>query len=422
MATERLILEKSLRINEIISSLLHKTQAVASLAIRTDGLVANFDKAAAAIVDHPAILNVLMAPGGVVTDVYPDEGNEGVLGLDFFEEGAGNKEARLALEKDELVFGGPFPLRQGGGLGLVGRLPVWQSGREKGEKRFWGMVSVTLKYPEVLEGADLDSLAAQGFVYEIWRITPDAGQRQTIAGQAGRISDMNFVERPIPLLNADWHFRLAPIRFWYQRFESWFFIAVTLIISSLITIIAQNNLTLRSMRADLEKLIMTDPLTGLLNRKGLFGRLEELVGRAEPFRLYYMDLNYFKQTNDRYGHQIGDLVLLEFCRRIKRHLSREQVFGRIGGDEFVVALSRMTPAEMDSLWRKIDGDFKRPAKITRDCEIALSFSRGEADFPEESRSYGQLLNLADARMFENKRGQYSQQQRRRRTDWAVECA
>jgi len=123
---------------------------LSALVIQNDGEIENFKQVAAIIIDDPAILNVLIAPSGVVSDVYPLQGNEAVIGLDFFGEGAGNKEAVMAKETGQLVFGGPFDLVQGG-QALVGRLPVWID-MPDGNNAFWGLVSVTLKFPQILDG------------------------------------------------------------------------------------------------------------------------------------------------------------------------------------------------------------------------------------------------------------------------------
>ena len=90
---ERIILNQSNRLTNVLTRLLYKTQALSALVVQHNGKVENFEKVAATLLDDPAILNVLAAPGGVVRAVYPVEGNEAVLGLNFFEKGAGNQEA-----------------------------------------------------------------------------------------------------------------------------------------------------------------------------------------------------------------------------------------------------------------------------------------------------------------------------------------
>ncbi|MDL2293131.1 response regulator [Ruminococcaceae bacterium OttesenSCG-928-D13] len=251
-AMEQLIVEKSVQVTDRISKLLYKTQALAVLAIQPGGGIANFDEAAAALVDDDAILNVLMAPNGVVSAVYPLAGNENVLGLDFFQEGAGNKEARMAKDTGELVIGGPFTTVQGR-QALVGRLPVWTEGPNGGEE-FWGIVSVTLKYPEVLEAAVLDSLEGQGLAFEMWRINPDDGQRQIIARSSYAYDqDAPYVEKELFILNAIWNFRISPVRAWFQYAETWLLSLVAFVISALAAFIVQSNTRLKRMRTTLER-------------------------------------------------------------------------------------------------------------------------------------------------------------------------
>jgi diguanylate cyclase (GGDEF)-like protein/PAS domain S-box-containing protein len=82
-----------------------------------------------------------------------------------------------------------------------------------------------------------------------------------------------------------------------------------------------------------------DPLTGILNRRGIevaFGRLQRRRGLARPAALAYLDLDRFKLINDLYGHPAGDEVLRQLCARVKSHLADQESFARVGGDEFVI--------------------------------------------------------------------------------------
>lgn len=418
MAMERLIIEKSVTINDVVTKQLYKTQALASLVIQNDGAVGDFDRVAATIVDDPSILNILLAPDGVVSNIFPLTGNEKALGLDFFSDGPGNLEARMAKERNRLFVGGPFQLIQGGEA-LVGRLPVWLP-KPDGSREFWGLVSVTLKYPDVLQGAGLDSLSRQGYIYEIWRINPDDQERQIIAA-SGDINSNKFVfiEQHIRILNADWYFRLAPLPRWYEYVDTWLMIMVALILSSLVAVNIKSNEDLKRMKSDLDTLTLTDPLTRILNRKGLFKKMEELIGDKVCFMLSYLDLNYFKQVNDLYGHNRGDYVLGEFSRRILKHMGSSQVFARVGGDEFVLIHLDPDPEKILRFWDAVEQEMKLPVfhdKSNRK-DLYLAFSRGEVCFPDDALTVDDLINQAYKNMHEIKRVRYAREQRRRKTDW-----
>jgi diguanylate cyclase (GGDEF) domain len=418
MTMERLIIEKSVAINDVVTKLLYKTQALASLVIQNDGAVGDFDRVAATIIDDPSILNILLAPGGVVSDIFPMAGSERALGLDFFSDGPGNLEARLAKEQNKLFVGGPFTLVQGGEA-LVGRLPVWLP-KADGSREFWGLVSVTLKYPDVLNGAGLDSLTRQGYIYEIWRINPDDNQRQIIAA-SGDINNNNliFIEQHIKILNADWYFRIAPLPRWYEYADTWLMIMVGLILSSLVAINIKSNEDLRRAKFELEHMVLTDPLTRIFNRKGLFKKMEELIAEKACFMLSYLDLNYFKQINDNYGHNRGDYVLGEFSRRILKHVDSSQLFARVSGDEFVLLHLDPDPEKILRFWDSVEQELKIPVfhDKANHKDIYLSFSRGEVCFPDDALTTDELINLADQNMYEIKRIRYSREQRRRKTDW-----
>ena len=234
---ENLITEKSRRVGETLLEFMHKTQAVSVIALRNYEHEV-FEGAAAIIVDDPAILNILVAPNGIVTQVYPLKGNEAVIGLNFFNEGAGNREAIQAKETGELVIGGPFNAVQGGQI-IVGRLPIFIP-ESNGSERFWGLVSVTLKYPQVMDGAKLQEISSQGFEYEIWRTSPDDGERQIIiSSYLSGTKNMPFIEKQLIIKNAEWNYRVYFRRSWYEYSETWLFVFMTLCISFLVAAVIQ---------------------------------------------------------------------------------------------------------------------------------------------------------------------------------------
>lgn len=96
------------------------------------------------------------------------------------------------------------------------------------------------------------------------------------------------------------------------------------------------------IRGNFEQLAMTDALTGARNRRAVVNAANDLLHRSRrserPFVLMLLDLDHFKSINDQFGHQVGDEVLQAFCRRIETALRRADVFGRLGGEEFVVLM------------------------------------------------------------------------------------
>ncbi len=398
---EMVILNQSNKITNVLSKLLYKTQALASLIIQNNGEIVNFEKTAIAMVDDPAILNLLLAPNGIVTDVYPREGNEAVIGLNFFSKGAGNLEALQAQKSRQMVLGGPFPLVQGGEA-LVGRLPIYLDA-ENGEKRFWGLVSVTLKFPQALDGAELDTLQERGLAYQMWRISPDTDKKQVIASSPAYNSETPYIEMPLQILNAQWFFRISPIKFWYEYVESWLYIIIGIVGSLFITALVQHAQDLGRIRRQLEDIVFTDPLTGLLNRRGLFDTLDALIQTNKKFYLCYLDLNKFKFINDTYGHTIGDNVLRFFTNEVQRLTqSMPNTFARMGGDEFIIVFKDdISEEEITNAFSVIHTSLQT-AKIVSDDQFKISFSIGMAQYPRDGKTVDDLINHADKNMYMHK--------------------
>jgi len=247
---ENIILETGYVIHDVISGHLYHTKSLAALVVQGDGTVYNFHETARALMGNESVIaNFLLAPGGIVSDVYPFEENKAVLGLNLLDatEQDGNIEAIMAYEIGDLVVAGPFLLRQGY-EGIVGRYPVFID-TDTENSSFWGLVSVTLKFPQALENTGLSVLEHHGYSYELWRLNPDTGERQMIAGNTENLgSNMSYVERPLDILNAEWFFRIYPKTPWYAHPDIWILVFAGICISTLGAFIVQYNTRLKLLK------------------------------------------------------------------------------------------------------------------------------------------------------------------------------
>lgn len=118
-------------------------------------------------------------------------------------------------------------------------------------------------------------------------------------------------------------------------------------------------LTTRLLAAEeeLRRQATTDPLTGVLNRRAMFDRLEKETVRSArsgtPFSLALLDLDHFKQINDTYGHTAGDEVLRQCVARVSRSLRRYDSLGRVGGEEFLILTPGVDAADAENLFERI---------------------------------------------------------------------
>lgn len=148
---------------------------------------------------------------------------------------------------------------------------------------------------------------------------------------------------------------------------------------------------------------VTDPLTGVSNRRGLIeaGKAEfsKTQNTNRPFSAIMIDLDYFKSINDTYGHAVGDLVLREFAKRCKSCIREIDYIGRYGGEEFIILLpDAHMKASMNIAERLRSAITKKPIQID-DKEISITASLGVACRDESSTTLETLIARADQALY-----------------------
>lgn len=146
-----------------------------------------------------------------------------------------------------------------------------------------------------------------------------------------------------------------------------------------------------------------DSLTGAINRNSLIDKLNDLIGYADrhgfPVWVAFVDLDRFKQINDRFGHAVGDQLLMQITERLADVLRRDDVLGRYGGDEFVLLLrggpeDHLTTQVIERLMASVC----EPVTV-EGHELRVTCSIGIATYPVDGRSAEELMHHADAAMY-----------------------
>ena len=147
-----------------------------------------------------------------------------------------------------------------------------------------------------------------------------------------------------------------------------------------------------------------DLLTGLPNRSSLMLRLEEMLARtsANPFALLLLDLDRFKEVNDTFGHQTGDVLLREIGPRLRGVLRASDVLARLGGDEFALLLPETGAAAAVGVAEKLLHALDEPFGVDG-YEFQIGGSIGIASFPVDGLSPTDLMRRADVAMYAAKR-------------------
>ncbi|MCB1734953.1 MAG: diguanylate cyclase [Gammaproteobacteria bacterium] len=168
-----------------------------------------------------------------------------------------------------------------------------------------------------------------------------------------------------------------------------------------------SDITERMKREEvMRRLAFHDTLTGLPNRSLFVDRVHQALRQAhradQMVAILFMDLDRFKQVNDTYGHQTGDLLLLGVARRIRELLREEDTIARLGGDEFTAVLrSVQSKKDVALVAGRILQQLAKPFDLEgRVAEIGVSI--GAALFPEHSRDADTLIRFADEAMYQAK--------------------
>jgi diguanylate cyclase (GGDEF)-like protein/PAS domain S-box-containing protein len=154
------------------------------------------------------------------------------------------------------------------------------------------------------------------------------------------------------------------------------------------------------------ELARVDPLTGLVNRAGFELRVGEAMERCRTtgalMALMYLDIDRFKQINDRYGHNAGDAVLREFAGRLSRTLRSGDTVARLGGDEFTVIMEGLpTPDVASSVAAKIVQAMRAPFVIDQQA-IDITASIGLAFYQGDATTVEALVRQADVMLYQAK--------------------
>jgi diguanylate cyclase (GGDEF)-like protein len=164
--------------------------------------------------------------------------------------------------------------------------------------------------------------------------------------------------------------------------------------------------TYQSKLEEAERLACRDALTGLDNRRKVEMQMELLTRRVKTFTILILDLNEFKEVNDRHGHLAGDEVLKQFARELRNAFRATDVVGRWGGDEFLVVMDcslREAGGKIDRIRQWAFGEYKIPTPAGP-VKVPVSASVGMAAW-REGESIEDAIARADAAMYAEKSAQ-----------------
>ena len=384
------------RIKNEITNGIAITDALKQVLISENGDIKQFDTIAENLISD-SIESVQLAPDGVVTDIYPAEGNEAGK-IDLLHDKDRGRISCYARDNHTIITQGPFELKQGD-YGIAVRNPVYLND-ENGQEYFWGFTIVILRVPDIFSDS-IHALSGFGYEYRLSKTeTPWSDTYKTVYQSDGQITQP--VSYDFTIGKESWKFEVTPESGWQDNLliakVSIIFTVITLLLSGLtrVWLVSKEN------KNKFQILARTDSLTGIYNRYGFDESAERMMDKNPKahFVAALLDIDDFKFINDIYGHAYGDKALKSLADSMKTFFPSDALLGRNGGDEFCILLQNYTCEDAKELLQQFTGlpkTFSYKGK-----EQSFNISLGYAEYPTFASSRSQLIRCADAALYEIK--------------------
>lgn len=384
------------RIENDIENGIEITDTLKQLLINENGQIINFSKVAENLMSS-SIQSVQLAPNGVVTDIYPEEGNE-TGKIDLLKDSYRGEISNYAKDHNITITQGPIELKQGGS-GLVVRNPIYLKD-ENGQEYFWGFTIAILRVPEVFEDS---TNALSKFKYN-YRLSREASvlDKKYVEVDANCDKMIRPVTYDLTVGKEKWKLEIMPRAGWSNSKTLYliFFGGLSLVL--LLTGLTIVLFLLDERRVELKELAHKDGLTKLYNRYGFDEMAEKMISKnpKEHCVAVLLDVDDFKLINDMYGHAYGDKALISLAENMQKFFPSSALLGRNGGDEFCILLPNCSMEEMkESLieFTKTPKTFSYKGQTYSFC-----ISLGYAEYPNNAIERSQLMRCADTALYEVK--------------------
>ncbi len=347
--------------------------------------------------DYLDIVDITLAPNGVIEYIYPED-SPYTDKENLFDRKSENIYLENSKSTQLSIILTPVTLYDGS-YGIVIRRPIFLS--EDGE--FWGFASVTLKLSNFLSEVSISGLSEEKYEYKLISNDIVTGESRVIM----EYSEMPL-DSPVNALISTvgggfWELQIAPMGHWMDLGEILGVFAIAILFSVLIAFLIVAYLSLRANAKELEVLSYRDSLTDLYNPRSYQEHMEELTKKKLPYGLIYIDLNDFKAVNDTYGHETGDALLNIVAKRLQNSIREKDRAFRIGGDEFVVVIhgthdKKFYEGVIARMRQNVDRDV-----VVGEISLKASISAGYARCPEDGSKFENVVKKADDAMYHNKR-------------------
>lgn len=156
-----------------------------------------------------------------------------------------------------------------------------------------------------------------------------------------------------------------------------------------------------------QELAISDSLTGLFSRRYYLERFKEEIERSQKFGYKFsclmLDIDNFKDYNDRYGHLVGDAILKEMARTVKENMRQIDLVGRYGGEEFLIILTETDKEKARLAAERLRQSVEQQRIRVYDEDLMVTVSIGISTYPDDGKEIEPLIDNADTALYEAKR-------------------
>ena len=384
------------RIENDIENGIEITDTLKQVLINGNGQIINFSKIAENLMSY-SVQSVQLAPNGVVTEIYPEEGNE-TGKIDLLKDSKRGEISNYAKDHNITITQGPIELKQGGS-GLVVRNPIYLEDKN-GQEYFWGFTIAVLRVPEIFEDS---TNALSKFKYN-YRLSREASvlDKKYVEVDANCDKMIRPVTYNLTVGKEKWKLEIMPRVGWSNSKTLYliFFGGLSLVL--LLTGLTIVLFLLDERRVELKELAHKDGLTKLYNRYGFDEMAEKMISKnpKEHCVAVLLDVDDFKLINDMYGHAYGDKALISLSENMQKFFSSSALLGRNGGDEFCILLPNCT---MEEVKESLIEFTKTPKTFSyKGQTYSFCISLGYAEYPNNAIERSQLMRCADTALYEVK--------------------
>ena len=376
------------------------SETVAEWVADSKGNTEGFDAIARRLC-RGSVVQIEIAPGGVITQGYPNN-SVAASPASVFQDAKVKKVFEYASDHKKTVISGPINHPETGrSISVI--TPVFIHDGQGNEDRFWGYTIVIVKIPSIYSHT-MRMLSSSGYNYCLdSTITPDSSSfKQIETSMPKGIKLKDPVGHGFDAGQCKWMINVTPKEGWISKERTVAVFLICFTVGTFIMFVLYRLFSNMENDERLREMSYCDSLTGLLNRNGLMSSLDEMTGKSDglPLTMAILDIDDFKLINDLYGHAAGDQALKHLALLLKKNLPQDAVLGRTGGDEFCVIIPGKTADQCTSV---IENLIQEAVSFSyKDKTIPFSISAGYAAYPDQASDRAELLVMADEALYSSK--------------------